>query len=435
MGEWLLVLPAWFKVGVSFLGILLLNRFGLTLGLSILLSSIVLSVWSGAGMAGLYFQLDNFVLPENYLLPVVILSLLFLVEVLGKTGRMERTMGALRGMFKSKKTLFAGLPALIGMLPMPGGALFSAPLVASVDENDELPVAEKAAINYWFRHIWEYWWPMYPGVILAVRFSGLSFTKYMLLQFPLTIVSLLGGYFFILRKGTATDSAIKLALNSKREDVFSALGPILLLVLTTIMGSSVLSGSGVSKTVSSLLAMLVGIILAITISLRGKRRAFAQSAGIFRQRNLWLLLLLIISVQIFSAVLKCPLGNAGNNIVAGMRDEFVSAGIPVFLIIIMVPFISGLVTGIAFGFVGASFPIVFAIIGPDPATGVVAAATVLAYSSGYMGMMLSPLHVCFAVTCEYFGTRMVSVYRYLAGPSLLIFLTGLILAGLYLTFL
>ena len=226
-----------------------------------------------------------------------------------------------------------------------------------------------------------------------------------------------------------------MALNSKREDVFSALGPILLLVLTTIMGSSVLSGSGVSKTVSSLLAMLVGIILAITISLRGKRRAFAQSAGIFRQRNLWLLLLLIISVQIFSAVLKCPLGNAGNNIVAGMRDEFVSAGIPVFLIIIMVPFISGLVTGIAFGFVGASFPIVFAIIGPDPATGVVAAATVLAYSSGYMGMMLSPLHVCFAVTCEYFGTRMVSVYRYLAGPSLLIFLTGLILAGLYLTFL
>jgi integral membrane protein (TIGR00529 family) len=435
MEEWLLGLPSWLKVGASFIGILALNRLGFALGLSILLFSIVLSVWSGAGMAGLYFQLDNLVLPANYLLPVVIVLLLFLIEVLGKTGRIERTTTALRGMFKSRKTLFAGLPALIGMLPMPGGALFSAPLVASMDEKNELLGVEKAAVNYWFRHIWEYWWPMYPGVILAMRFSGLSFTKFMLLQLPLTIVSLLGGYFFILRNGRAKDSALQSALPHREGDVFSALGPIVLLVLTTILGSSVLAGFAVSKTVSSLLAMLAGIMLAITTSLRGKWRAFAQSISIFRQRNVWLMLLLIISVQIFSAVLKCPLDHVGNNIVSGMRDEFVSAGIPVFLIIIMVPLISGLVTGVAFGFVGASFPIVFALIAPDPAPGTVAAATVLAYSSGYIGMMISPLHVCLAVTCQYFGARMAGVYRYLAGPLLLIFLAALILAGLYRTFL
>jgi len=141
---------------------------------------------------------------------------------------------------------------------------------------------------------------------------------------------------------------------------------------------------------------------------------------------------LIVSVQVFSVVLKCPLDQANNNIVAGMRDEFVSAGIPVFLIIVIVSFISGLVTGVAFGFVGASFPIVFAIIGTDPTAGVVAAATVLTYTSGYMGMMLSPLHVCYAVTCEYFGTRMSVVYRYLAAPGLTVFVAGHVLAGIYL---
>ncbi len=161
-------------------------------------------------------------------------------------------------MFKNKKTLFAGLPALIGMLPMPGGAIFSAPLVDSVDDNDELFSSEKAAVNYWFRHIWEYWWPMYPGVILAVKYSGLSF-----------------------------------------------------------------------------------------------------------------------------------------------------------------------------GFVGASFPIVVALIGNNPAAGTLAAVTTLAYSSGYLGMMFSPLHVCFVVTCEYYSTRMTSVYRYIAGPSLLILITALLLAGFY----
>jgi integral membrane protein (TIGR00529 family) len=431
----LLDFPSWLKVGVSFLGILALNGLGFALGLSILLFSIVLSVWSGAGMAGLQFQLDNFVRPENYLLPVLIVFLLFLVELLGKSGRIEKTMKALQKMFKSKKTLLAGMPALIGLLPMPGGALFSAPLVDSVDDLNELPAPEKAAVNYWFRHIWEYWWPMYPGVILAMRFSGLSFPRFMLLQIPFTFVSLLGGYFFLLRKGNAGDSPIGAASPAKKNDVFSALGPILLLVGTTIMGSSVLAGMGVSKTVASMLAMLGGLLLATAAVLRGKMDAFSKSLAIFRQRNLWLMLLLVVSVQVFSIVLKCPLDQAGNNIVAIMRDEFVMAGIPVFLIIIMVPFISGLVTGVAFGFVGASFPIVFALLGSSPAPGVVASATVLAYSSGYLGMMLSPLHVCFAVTCQYFGTRISKVYRYIAGPSLLIFLTGLILAGLYITFL
>lgn len=36
---------------------------------------------------------------------------------------------------------------------------------------------------------------------------------------------------------------------------------------------------------------------------------------------------------------------------------------------------------------------------------------VLAYGFGYMGMMLSPVHLCFLVTREYFGARMLDVYR------------------------
>ena len=55
-----------------------------------------------------------------------------------------------------------------------------------------------------------------------------------------------------------------------------------------------------------------------------------------------------------------------------------------------------------------------ALIGNNPAAGTLAAATTLAYSSGYLGMMFSPLHVCFVVTCEYYSTRMTGVYRYIA---------------------
>jgi hypothetical protein len=40
---------------------------------------------------------------------------------------MERTIGALKEWLKSKRIIMAGLPALVGLLPMPAGALFSAP--------------------------------------------------------------------------------------------------------------------------------------------------------------------------------------------------------------------------------------------------------------------------------------------------------------------
>jgi len=63
-----------------------------------------------------------------------------------------------------------------------------------------------------------------------------------------------------------------------------------------------------------------------------------------------------------------------------------------------------MVTGTAFGFVGSSFPLVFALVGKNPTLGVSAATTACAYAFGYMGMMISPIHACFVVICEYFKT-------------------------------
>src|SRR5512136_1374965 len=107
MNEFLLNVPAYIKVGVSFAGILLINRLGMSLGFAIILCSVILSLWSGTGIPGLVFQVKSFGKPENYLLPVVILLLLFFTESLNKTGRMERTITTLKSWLKSKKMLLA----------------------------------------------------------------------------------------------------------------------------------------------------------------------------------------------------------------------------------------------------------------------------------------------------------------------------------------
>jgi hypothetical protein len=145
------------------------------------------------------------------------------------------------------------------------------------------------------------------------------------------------------------------------------------------------------------------------------------------------MVLLVISILAFSATIKAPLDIAGTTLVTLMRDEFINAGIPLVAVIMLIPFISGMATGVAFGFVGASFPIVFALIGHNPSLGVIAATTSCAYGFGYMGMMLSLIHVCFVVTREYFKTPLFENYRSIMGPIAIILTVSLILSGLYYT--
>ena len=346
---------------------------------------------------------------------------------------MERTIIALKSWLNSKKLLLAGLPALVGLLPMPGGAVFSAPLVAFIDGSGELDARQRVAINYWFRHIWEYWWPLYPGVILAIRYSELPAATFFLIQLPFTFAAVIGGYFFILKKvkrgnfGNSENGKLDTAA------ALSALGPIGILVFISVLGSAVLPTFGLTGTLSSLLSMFIGLILAIAAVFIGNTSAWIPSLSMLKNTSTWQMVLLVISILAFSATIKAPLDIAGTTLVTLMRDEFINAGIPLVAVIMLIPFISGMATGVAFGFVGASFPIVFALIGHNPSLCVKAATTACAYGFGYMVMMLSPIHVCFVVTCEYFKTPLFENYRYIMGPIVIILTVSLILSGLYYT--
>jgi integral membrane protein (TIGR00529 family) len=430
--DWLLYIPAYVKVGSSFLGILLLYRLKIPLGAAILIFSILLTLWTGTGIVGLRFQLGNFALPQNYLLPLIILLLLFFSDALNKTGRMGRTIAALKSWLRSRNLMLAGLPALVGLLPMPAGALFSAPFVDAVDQGQEIEPQRKVAINYWFRHIWEYWWPLYPGVILAMQYSGLPALKFFLIQLPFTFAAILGGYFFILRKvkKSSDDQANNGALDAAA--VLAALGPIGLLVIISLAGSALLPLVGVEGTLANLVAMVVGLAAALAAVFAGHASAFGSTALMLKRADTWLMIVLVIGIQTFAAALSCPVDATGSTLITGMRDELIRTGIPLIVVIMLIPFISGMVTGVAFGFVGASFPIVFALVGPHPSAAVAAATTAFAYTFGYMGMMLSPMHACFVVTAEYFKTSVFGAYRYIIGPAFVILLASILLSALYL---
>ncbi len=54
----------------------------------------------------------------------------------------------------------------------------------------------------------------------------------------------------------------------------------------------------------------------------------------------------------------------------------------------------------------------------------------MAYCSGFCAVLLSPMHACLVMTREYFKADMGKLYRLLALPVAIVFVTGLIFLGI-----
>lgn len=403
---------------VLFCAILSASRAGLHLGLAILLGAFALPLSGGAGLAGVGRQLLALVGADNLMLYMAMLAIGVFSDTLAGTGLMDRAVAALKAIVRSRRLLMAALPAVIGLLPMPGGALFSAPMVAAVDHEDAVSPAAKAALNYWFRHLWEYWWPLYPGVVLAMQISGLPVWRYLLVMIPLTLVATIAGTLFIVRRLPLDRESAD--VNKGEASLRSALlgfSPVLLVVFITILGTLPMERFlSFSAARANLAAMLLGLLVSTLLLGVYHPGALRRALPQLMNGKTWSLMLTVIGVQAFAAALSIPLDSAGSTAVLRIRDELLSAGIPVLPVMLAVPFVAGAVTGIAVGFVGASFPLVFALAGAGLSSGELAAVTVMAYAAGYVGMLASPIHICFAVSLDYFKAELVEVFQWILAP-------------------
>jgi hypothetical protein len=117
---------------------------------------------------------NNFVLalidPTTLKLIGIIVLVYILSGVLRKVESLRDLVDSLQGLVKDYRLILAFIPALLGLIPMPAGAMFSAPMVKEVGGRVGLTPEEETFVNYWFRHIWEFVWPLFPGIIL---FAGL----------------------------------------------------------------------------------------------------------------------------------------------------------------------------------------------------------------------------------------------------------------------
>jgi len=418
----LLSAPAIIKVLASLALILLVSRLTRSVSLAILAGSVVLAFWAGHNALGfLRISWERLSGLDNILLLVVILMVIWLSDQMSQTGVLNSLVESFQSGVSNRASL-ALLPALVGLLPMPGGALFSAPLVDQCDKDGNLDSLLKVRINYWFRHIWEYWWPLYAGVLLAVDLAGIQLWHLIAAGVPVTLISAFGGWLFLLRKVPRKERD-----GRTRFDV-SSLVPVMLVIVVYAALAILVPAV---REVSTFLPIAVGIIVAIIYLQLQRPLPWKVWAKILFSRKTAGLVVLVAIIRIYGAFLEAPLPD-GQYIVEQMRVELEQSGVPILPLVMIIPFIAGLTTGIALGMVGASFPIIIQLAGTDPTTAALVSTAILGYAAGHVGQLVSPVHVCLLVTNKYFSTSILQSLRGLWGPCLFVLAGGFIMSRIVL---
>ena len=320
-------------------------------------------------------------LPRNYDLVAALYLVICLEIQLRKSGCLAGMVEALSRMFSSRRFTLAVMPAFLGLLPSIGGARFSAPIVEEASKGFEVKPEDKAAINFWFRHIFEFSSPLVPGMILACGIAGVKVGDLIVHLGYLTIAAFLLGWIFMVRDLKQTDN-IKKEISveeAKRHNV-----DFILALTPVIANVTLMVAFGLQASVS----MVIVVLAMIPVLMAFNRHVSIKE--IFVGALDWKMFANVICILTFIQLLD------QTGVLAQLVAAFEASPLPVPVIIGILSFIIGLLTGISQGHVAIMMPIVAGLSMGD--LDLVGVAMVF----GVAGQMITPTHLCFTITVDYF---------------------------------
>lgn len=341
---------------------------------------------------------------------VVIVMVIYIAAVQKAKKMFDRLVSSLNSIIRDSRIVAMVSPAIVGFLPMPGGALMSAPLVEISTKKMNLKPEFNTFLNYWFRHVWEYVWPVYVALLFFETLSGIPLKTIILYQAPFSLLNIITGlivsFLYFKKHNIKRQKPHKMTTFSQTlKDLFEGVWPILLVILLFFILSVPLYIS----------LVLVALILTLVKHLKAK-----EIANTLFNKDMGKIILLIASVLIFKEIIEA------SNAFATLRTMEVSVGMVVGSIF-LVSFSMGFLTGVNSAFIVISYPILLPLIQSLPPEHFVF-MSVYVYVIGFAGILLSPIHFCLVLTNEYFKSNLYHVYRYLAPPGIVLVVISTVLA-------
>ena len=305
------------------------------------------------------------------------------IPVIGKT--LEKDIQQVFEAIDKRKATILG-PSIFGLLPIPGGAILSCPIIDNVMDNKN--VYEKVACNIWFRHILFIIYPLSSSLIVATTIAQLNILEVIPFYIPVFLIALAIGWIFYLKglESKPTGSSIRI------HDLI----PLLLIFMAPVIQIS-LNIIGIHVNIATFVSVSIVLALSITytkISLR-------DLSFLARKMKIWNFSLILLSLIFYTETFRLT----STNIIGKLKFGLL-------LLLFVFPFILGFLTGRVQLAASLVLPIALLEFGS-----VSIGMFIAIFSSALSGYLMSPAHPCLVLSAKYFECDISGVIKKLLIPS------------------
>ena len=401
---------------IAFIVIIVLIRKKFNFGLSLILGSLIVGVFSLREIdpvdipkaiieASFYSFKTDQIVTQTIELALLMTLIFILAKLMQETGAITKLIDSLRTFFSKGGTLGV-IPAVYGLMPVPGGALFSAPMINKEGDKYHLDKNQKNFLNIWFRHVW---FPIYPIssamiLICSEKFSNINIYSLILANVPAFIAIIIIG--FILLKKFITN-APKQQTNPTKD--YSGL-MFLLPPIVPLVFYAVLQLFGFPQIRSFLIGVVFSIILVYFIT-NINRRDYIQA---LKKSLTWKLGVAIFGIMIFREMFEV----SGANVI--IADMIGNLPFPAIWMVALIPLLLGSLTGYNLGAIALSYFLVepfFSYTG----IGIIGLTSII-FMSSFVGYLVSPIHLCNVLSSDYLKTDTTRMYKMFIPAAVLLLL-------------
>ena len=376
---------------VSFLFIPILFKFKIKLSKTLFITAAILGLTSGIGIDNLKDTILGVFLDSSSLSTVLAVSMVTILGGLMKQYKiLDKIVESMTAVISNKKIILMIIPALIGMLIVPGGALLSAPFINNLGEEMDIRASRRAAINLVFRHISMFVLPYSTSLlIISGSMPELNISKVILFNLMYVIPMIVIGYFMFIKdiKYEKEESDNK----DKGKNLLALLAytsPIYICVILNILTG---------------LPFYITLIASVAlVFLIGDKKDFPMH--LVKSLNINTVSTVIAIFIIKGIIIRMDeLLLIFNNSFAQSSSIFT-----IMIVFFISSFLFGFITGSQQAAMAILLPMIFAL---QVSEQMIYVYIYYAFACAFLGYFFSPIHLCQAFTVEHMGTTTKELYK------------------------
>ena len=374
------VMPLWKKIKINF-------------GFSLIISAVLISFVFGISPQQMLKNFTGVFTVYSTFKNVVIVTLIGSLGVLMKKyDFLSKVNESLLNILSGQKKVMMVLPAVTGLLSVPGGAQLSAPFVNELGENLNVKPEIRCVLNLTFRHISMFLLPTSNAlIVMAAIIPDINLYFIILLDLGFVLLMQITCYFLYAKdiKEVKTD-VDKSKLPHYIKQLFVYLSPIyMIIVFNGVLG------------VDMLVSVLLSFVIMFAICARGNAKEYFETFRSGLKLNTFIMMTGLFFIQ---NTIK-----SADSLILWFGDIFAgSRGMVLALAIFAFAVILSVTTGLSYTAIGVIMPMVLSL---GLSANHIAIFAFFVFTSSFCGYFFSPLHLCQLLTIQTIGCPSKDVYR------------------------